>query len=67
MSQLPMNRASASEQFVANHRALVACRRGHANARLITGLMRVTYLGWFLQRAIYGACPGEHSGLSNTL
>jgi hypothetical protein len=53
--------ASVSEQSLANHLALVTCRRGNANAQLITELMPVTYPGWFLQRAIYGACPGEHS------
>jgi hypothetical protein len=51
---------------LANHLALVACRRGHANAQLITGLMRVT-LGRFLQRVIHGACPGQRSGLQITL
>ncbi|MFM0058392.1 hypothetical protein PQR64_22465 [Paraburkholderia phytofirmans] len=54
-----MDRASASELSLANHLALVACRRGHATAHLINELMRVVYLGWFLQRAGYGTCPAE--------
>lgn len=56
---LPMDRSPASEQSLANHLALDACRRGHANAHLINQLMRVAYLGWFLQRAGYGNCPAE--------
>lgn len=67
MPQLPMNQASASEQFLANHLTPVACRRGDANAQLITELMCVTCLGRFPQRVIYGACPGQRSGSQITL
>ena len=52
-----MDRASANEQSLANHLALVACRSGHGNGHLINELMRVVYLSWFLQRAGYGTCP----------
>lgn len=54
-----MDRASASEQSLAHHLALVACRSGHGNGYLVNELMRVVYLSWFLQRAGYGACPIE--------
>jgi hypothetical protein len=56
---LPMDRASASEQSLANHLALVACRSGHGNGHLVNELMRAVYLSWFLQRAGYGTCPAE--------
>jgi hypothetical protein len=52
-----MDRASAGEQSLASHLALVACRSGHGNGHLVNELMRVVYLGWFLQRAGYGNCP----------
>ena len=54
-----MDRASANKQSLANHLALVACRCGHGNGHLINELMRAVYLGWFLQRAGYGAIPVE--------
>ena len=54
-----MDRASANKQSLANHLALVACRSGHGNGHLINELMRAVYLGWFLQRAGYGAIPVE--------
>jgi hypothetical protein len=54
-----MDRASASEQSLANHLALVACRSGHGNGHLVNELMRVVYLSWFLQRVGYGTCPAE--------
>ncbi|MFM0619687.1 hypothetical protein PQR37_37130 [Paraburkholderia nemoris] len=56
---LPMDRASANEQSLAHHLALVACRSGHGNGHLVNELMRVVYLSWFLQRAGYGTCPPE--------
>ncbi|MFL9869880.1 hypothetical protein PQR67_37445 [Paraburkholderia fungorum] len=56
---MPLDRAAASEQSLAHHLALVACRSGHGNGHLINALMRVVYLGWFLQRAGYGNCPEE--------
>ena len=42
---LPMDRASANKQSLANHLALVACRSGHGNGHLINELMRAVYLG----------------------
>jgi hypothetical protein len=54
---LPMDRASANAQSLASHLALVACRSGHGNGHHVNELMRVVYLGWFLQRAGYGNCP----------
>ncbi|NPT62376.1 hypothetical protein GNZ13_49705, partial [Paraburkholderia sp. 5N] len=54
---LPMDRASANAQSLACHLALVACRSGHGNGHHVNELMRVVYLGWFLQRAGYGNCP----------
>ncbi|WP_243856860.1 hypothetical protein [Paraburkholderia sp. BL6665CI2N2] len=56
---LPMDRASASEQSLAIHLALVACRSGHGNGHLINELMRAVYLSWFLQCAGFGSCPVE--------
>jgi hypothetical protein len=56
---LPMDRASASEQSLANHLALVACRSGHGNGHLVNELMRAVYLSWFLRRAGYGTVPVE--------
>ncbi|CAB3738756.1 hypothetical protein R8871_06442 [Paraburkholderia graminis C4D1M] len=53
MSELRMNRASASEQFLANHLALVACRRGHANAQLI-GLVPAACHLRRLSRRVFG-------------
>ena len=53
MSQLRMNRAWASEQFLANHLALVACRRGHANAQLI-GLVPAACHLRRLSRRVFG-------------
>jgi hypothetical protein len=54
---LPMDRASANEQSLANHLALVACRSGCGNGHLVNELMRAVYLSWFLQRAGYGNYP----------
>ncbi|WP_234480828.1 hypothetical protein [Paraburkholderia nemoris] len=54
-----MDRASANAQSLASHLALVACRSGHGNGHHVNELMRVVYLGWFLQRAGYGSCPAE--------
>ncbi|CAE6878977.1 hypothetical protein R69749_06912 [Paraburkholderia domus] len=56
---LPMDRASANEQSLANHLALVACRSGHGNGHLVNELIRAVYLSWFLQRAGYGNYPAE--------
>ena len=57
---LPMDRASAREQSLKLHLALVACRECHANGHLINELMRAVYLAYFLQRAGYGKHPAEH-------
>ncbi|MBB5498614.1 hypothetical protein [Paraburkholderia sp. MM5384-R2] len=57
---LPMDRASASEQSLRLHLALVACRECQANSHLINELMRAVYLAYFLQRAGYGRHPAEH-------
>lgn len=54
-----MDQASANEQSLANHLALVACRSGRGNGHLVNELMRAVYLGWFLQRAGYGNYPVE--------
>ncbi|MCP2092034.1 UNVERIFIED_ORG: hypothetical protein J2Y81_008140 [Paraburkholderia sediminicola] len=56
---LPMDRALASEQSLANHLALVACRSGHGNGHLVNELMRAVYLSWFLRQAGYGTVPVE--------
>jgi hypothetical protein len=52
-----MDRASANAQSLASHLALVTCRSAHGNGHHVNELMRVVYLGWFLQRAGYGNCP----------
>lgn len=54
-----MERTTARDQSLANHLALAACRSGHGSGHLINELMRVVYLGWFLQRAGYGSLPIE--------
>jgi hypothetical protein len=56
---LPMDRTSASEQSLANHLALVACRSGAGSGHHLNELMRAVYVTWFLQRAGYGASPVE--------
>ncbi|PMS33661.1 hypothetical protein C0Z16_03595 [Paraburkholderia rhynchosiae] len=55
-----MDRASANEQSMRLHLALVACRECCANSHLINELMRAVYLAYFLQRAGYGRHPAAH-------
>lgn len=54
---LPMAEASAREQSLSSHLALVACRDGHGNRHLFNELMRTVYVAWFLQRDGYGKEP----------
>jgi len=54
---LPMNEASAREQSLSSHLALVACRDGHGNGHLFNGLMRTVYIVWFLHQDGYGSEP----------
>jgi hypothetical protein len=54
---LPMGAASAREQSLTSHLALVACRNGHGNRHLFNELMRTAYVAWFLQRDGYGDEP----------
>jgi hypothetical protein len=50
-------RASAREQSLSCHLALVACRDGYGNGHLVNELMRAVYLSWYLQRAGYSGQP----------
>jgi hypothetical protein len=52
-----MNVASAREQSLSSHLALVACRDGHGNSHLFNELMRTVYVAWFLQQGGYGSEP----------
>jgi hypothetical protein len=54
---LPMDQASAREQSLTSHLALVACCDGHGNGHLFNQLMRTVYLAWFLQQDGYGSEP----------
>jgi hypothetical protein len=54
---LPMAEASAREQSLSSHLALVACRDGHGNRHLFNELMRTVYVAWFLQQDGYGKEP----------
>ncbi|TDN59120.1 hypothetical protein B0G77_8311 [Paraburkholderia sp. BL10I2N1] len=52
-----MDAASAREQSLSSHLALVACRDGHGNSHLFNELMRTVYVAWFLQQDGYGSEP----------
>ncbi|AUT66797.1 hypothetical protein C2L65_41790 [Paraburkholderia terrae] len=52
-----MAEASAREQSLLSHLALVACRDGHGNRHLFNELMRTVYMAWFLQQDGYGNEP----------
>ncbi|MFP3550126.1 hypothetical protein SB861_05335 [Paraburkholderia sp. SIMBA_049] len=52
-----MDQASAREQSLSSHLALVACRDGHGNSHLFNELMRTVYVAWFLQQDGYGSEP----------
>jgi hypothetical protein len=54
---LPMDEASAREQSLSSHLALVACRDGHGNTHLFNELIRTAYVTWFLQQDGYGSEP----------
>lgn len=56
---LPMDGASAREQSLPSHLALVACRDGHGNGHQFNELMRTVYVAWFLQQDGYGSEPVE--------
>ncbi|MEM5386678.1 hypothetical protein VSR68_24195 [Paraburkholderia phymatum] len=52
-----MDEASAREQALSSHLALVACREGHGNTHLFNELIRTAYVAWFLQQDGYGSEP----------
>jgi hypothetical protein len=54
---LSMDQASAREQSLTCHLALVACRGGHGNGHLFNEMMRTVCRAWFLQRDGSGSEP----------
>jgi hypothetical protein len=52
---LPQTARSAQAQSLRNHLALEVFKAGRGNGQLLTDLIRVVYVAWFLQSAGFGA------------
>lgn len=56
---LPTPAATVRELALRNHIALAAFRDGKGNGHLLSDLIRVLYLVWYLQQAGFGAAKRE--------
>lgn len=56
---LPIPRHTANRISLANHLALVVCRKGEGNPHLANELVRAVYMSYYLTRAGVGALSVE--------
>ncbi|MFM0371070.1 hypothetical protein [Paraburkholderia aspalathi] len=57
---LPQTEKSVRTQSLRHHLALAALKVGSGNGHLLTDLIRVVYVAWFLQSAGFGTIEPRH-------